>query len=280
VIGVLIAIAGLAGLQGAQQQPPSRPGWPCVGRPDPSYVQVAEGSGGQVFLLQPSELGASAAVLMTAPGEHPATLRRVVGEIEGAADYEVAVDQSVDRLMVSASVQCLQTLEVTRPSGVAVSASDAGIGWHQFQAGRLIVIPTPEPGVWRLALAGSGLAFVVVQARASLAIEDVALVRETGRPGEEELGRDDRPLVAGTRRLMRIRLSAGIVSPQFEMRAANDTELGRFPPARLPASDGQTYVIGFDVPGVPFRMVVTGRDKSGKIVQRAYGPLFQLVHSR
>jgi hypothetical protein len=44
--------------------------------------------------------------------------------------------------------------------------------------------------------------------------------------------------------------------------------------------DEQVFVSELRVPGVPFRVVVTGRDAAGKAVQRVQGSLFQPSRSR
>lgn len=278
----MIWFVGLIGLLvGQQQQPHTRPGWPCVGRPDPSMVQVSEGSGGQVFLLDPSEVASSATLLMARDG-HDETLRRVVGALDpGTRTIDVNLDTSVQRVLFSVSLQCLQEIEIVRPSGAPVAASDPGVTWTAFQAGRQVGVDTPETGLWKVRLAGEGLLFLVVHARASLALDDVRLVRPGGRPGHEGIFRDDAPLVPGTSRLMEIAVSPGILGPTFEMRGSTDQRLGPLTPARPPVGDDeQTYLAEFLVPATPFRVVVTGRDATGKIVQRAQGALFQLSQTR
>ena len=244
-------------------------------------VQVSEGSGGQVFLLDPSEVASSATLLLARDG-HDETLRRVVGDLEpGTWTIDVNVDSSVERVLFSVSLQCLQEIEIVRPSGAPVAASDPGVTWTAFQAGRQVGVNEPEAGLWKVVVAGKGLLFLVVQARASLELDSVRLVRPGGRPGHEGIFRDDAPLVPGTRRLMEIRLSPGILGPQFEMRGSTDERIGTLPPVRQPGGeDEQSYLSEFVVPGVPFRVVVTGRDSAGKIVQRAQSTLFQLSQTR
>jgi hypothetical protein len=278
----LIWLIGLIGLLAQQQQQPHpRPGWPCVGRPDPSMVQVSEGSGGQVFLLDPSEVASSATLLMARNGLDE-TLRRVVGQLEpGTRSVDVNVDSSVERVLFSVSLQCLQEIEITRPSGVPVAAADPGVTWTSFQAGRQVGIDKPEAGLWKVQLAGKGLLFLVVNARASVELEGVRLVRAGGRPGHEGLFRDDAPLVAATRRLMEIRLSQGILDPTFEMRGSNDEPVGALAAARQPGdADEQTYLSEFLVPSSPFRVAVTGRDAAGNTVKRVQSALFQLSQTR
>lgn len=278
---MLIGLIGLIGVL-AQQQPHTRPGWPCVGRPDPSMVQVSEGSGGQLFLLDPSEVASAATLLLLARNGHDETLRRIVGDLEpGVRAIDVHVDPSADRVLFSVSLQCLQQIEIVRPSGAIVAGSDPGVTWTAFQAGRQVGVRTPEPGLWRIRVAGKGLLFLVVSARALLSLDDTRLVRAGGRPDHEGLFRDDAPLVPGTDRLMEIRISPGILEPAFELRGSTDERLGQVVSRRQPGGDqDQTYLAEFRVPGVPFRVVVTGRDAAGSIVQRVQGSLFQLGQSR
>lgn len=282
----MVGLTGFIGLIGfigllAQQQPHTRPGWPCVGRPDPSMVQVSEGSGGQVFLLDPSEVASSATLLLARDG-HDETLRRVVGDLEpGVRAIDVHVDPSAERVLFSVSLQCLQQIEVVRPSGAIVAASDPGVTWTAFQAGRQVGVGTPEPGLWKIRVAGKGLLFLVVSAKASLALENVRPVRPGGRPGHEGLFRDDTPLVPGTRRMMEITLSAGVREPTFAMRTSVDQAVGTLSAVAQPGGDGEVvYLSEFVVPRVPFRVVVTGRDATGNIVQRVQGSLFQLSQTR
>jgi hypothetical protein len=264
-----------------QQASTARPGWPCVGKPDPSMISVSEASGGQMFQLDPSELGLSA-TLLTARDGLDEVLRRVVGEaVPGVHTTEVAVDGSVERVLFSVSLQCLQEIDVVRPSGAVVTASDPDVTWTAFQAGRQVAVQSPEAGTWTIRLAGEGLRFLVVHARASLALEGARIVRKGGRPGHEGLFDDPAPLEPGTRRLMEIRVSKGLLRPSFEMRASDDAALGALAPASHVVDDHeQMFLFEFEVPRKPFRVVVTGRDRTGKTVQRVQESLFILGATR
>lgn len=244
-------------------------------------MHVSEASGGQVFLLDSSELASSATVLLARDGLDE-TLRRVLGELEpGDRTFDAEIDGSVRRVLFSISLQCLQAVEIVRPSGTLVSSAEPGVSWTQFQAGRLIAIDSPEPGRWQVRVAGKGLVSVVVSARSELALEDVRVVRAGGRPGHEGLMRDDTPLGPGTRRLLEIRLARGIVAPSFELRGGADERLGAISARAVEDSGGQpVFLSEFQVPAVPFRLVVTSRDAAGRTVQRVQGSLFQLSRSR
>jgi hypothetical protein len=244
-------------------------------------VAVSEASGGQVFLLDPSEIAQSATLLLARDGLDQ-TLHRVVGELEpGDRTFDVDVDSSVERVLFSVSLQCLQALEVVRPSGALVAASDPDVTWTAFQAGRQIGVRQPQPGRWQARLAGKGLLFMVVNARSELSLHDVRLVRHGGRPGHEGLLRDETPLVSGARRLIEVRLSKGILQPVFELRTSTDARLGTLSLTAAPGdASAQTYVGEFALPSAPFRLVVNGRDEAGNPVQRSQGSLFQLSRSR
>jgi hypothetical protein len=244
-------------------------------------VAVSEGSGGQVFLLDPSEVASSATLLLARDGLDE-TLRRVVGELEpGDRAFDVDVDPSVERVLFSISLQCLQAVEVVRPSGAAVAAADPDVTWTAYQAGRQIGVRNPEPGRWQVRLAGKGLLFMVVNARSDLSLDGVRLVRAGGRPGHEGFFRDETPLVPGTRRLIEIRVSASLRAPALEMRTSSDERLGPLAPTHTFVDDDEQVLMSeFDVPAVPFRVVVSGSDATGKTVQRVQGSLFQLSQSR
>ncbi len=196
-------------------------------------VQVSEGSGGQVFLLDPSEVASSATLLMARDG-HDETLRRVVGELDaGVRTIEVHVDTSVERVLFSVSLQCLQEIEIVRPSGAPVAASDPGVTWTAFQAGRQVGIAQPEAGLWKVQLAGKGLLFLVVHARASLSLDGVRLVRPGGRPGHE--GTVPRRRAAGAwhaAAAWRSRSHAGILEPTLRCAVRPTNDWAQLPPVR------------------------------------------------
>jgi hypothetical protein len=113
---IVLAATLVMGAQPPQQQS-VRAGWPCGGRLDPSYFRVAEGTGGHLLLLAPEEISDSA-TLLSALGAHPQTIFRLAGSIpSGLHDFRVPIDPSVDSVVFSFSVQCLQSTDVVPPSG-------------------------------------------------------------------------------------------------------------------------------------------------------------------
>ena len=267
ITGRLVAAAVLAlhPLVGAQQQPSNpRAGWPCGARLDPSYFRVAEGSGGHLLLLAPAEVGDSAA-LLTAFGAHPQTLFRLAGEIKaGLHEFRVPIDSSVESVLFSISVQCLQAADVARPSGALVGGADV-TDLSNFSAERMVIVGRPEPGVWTIRAAGSGIAGVMVQGRSALGIAQV----EFAAIGSTVF--TPMPL-AGVENAVRIGLSghatqvtASLVNGAFR----------RIAPLPLRAGETESSYVSRFTPGTEgFRVLVEGKDPDGVPFQRVHAPLF------
>jgi hypothetical protein len=261
-LAVIALAAWYAGaLTLAQDQPPSGPGWPCNGRPDPTYFRVAEGTGGQFFLFHPSEVAGSGA-LMAASMSHGATVLRAGGQLAaGLHELMVPVDR-VDSLLFSISVQCLQLAEIVRPSGAVLQAAEAGVDYSQFEAGRIVTVGRPEPGRWLVRLSGSRLFLVAIQAKTALSLEAPRLV-----PGG--------PPRAGIRQVLRFRVGgdARDVTARLVTQAFQNLALV---PLRVETSDTGDEFIGEVTPPVrPFRLVVSGSDADGLPFQRVHAPLFE-----
>jgi hypothetical protein len=247
-----------------QQQSNPRAGWPCGGRLDPSYFQVAEGSGGHLLLLAPEEIG-DAATLLTAFEQHPQTIFRLAGSVSrGLHEFQVPIDPSVESVLFSISVQCLQAAEVVAPSGAPVGG-DGGTDLFDFRAQRMVVVRRPHPGVWNLRVQGTGVSAVVVQAKSAMGIAQIEFAtaeRSTFSPVPS----------AGVENTLRIRMSgrptelrASLVSGVFQRLAA----------LPLTALDTEgSYVSRFTPGAEGFRIVIAGKGADGFPFQRMHAPLF------
>ena len=242
------------------QQPSSRSGWPCNGRPDPSYFRIAEGSGGQFFLFHPSEVAESGA-LMAAAMAHGQTVLRAGGQLApGLHEFAVPVDR-VESLLFSLSVQCLQVAEVVRPTGAVLQAADAGVEYQQFEAGRIVTVARPEPGRWQVRLSGSRLFLAIVQARAVLSLEAPRFV-------------PDHLPQTGVAQVLRFRLGTGAQDVSARLVTQGFQDLAAIP-LRTESGDAGEEFVGDIMPrGRPFRLVVRGRDADGLQFQRVHAPLF------
>ena len=260
----ILAAATLVGAQQQQQQTPNtRAGFPCGARLDPSYFRVAEGSGGHLLLLAPEEIGDSTA-LLTAYGDHPQTIFRLAGSMTpGLHEFNVPIDSTVESALFSISVQCLQTADVVRPSGAPAIGDDV-TDLSNFRAQHMVIVRRPEPGMWNIRVAGSGISGVVVQARTAIGISQP----EFAPAPATTFGTIPS---AGVQNTVRVRLSgrtsglhASLVSDQFMSLA------------ELPLSPGEnegTYWSQVTPGAEAFRLVVTGNDETGAVFQRMSAPL-------
>jgi hypothetical protein len=260
---VLAAVLGVSAPLHTQQQSNARAGWPCGGTVDPSYFHLAEGTGGHLLLLAPAEIGDSAA-LLGALDEHHQTIFRLAGRMNaGVHEFRVPVDSSVESVVFSISVQCLQVAEVRRPDGTP--AGGAGVtDLSNFRAERMVIARQPEPGVWTMRVAGSGIAGVVAQARSELGLADVAFAQD----GSTAFRRLPFPGVANVVRI-------GLSGPASDVTASIvDGGFRRMAALPLAAGDAEnTYLSRFTPGTAGFRLVVEGRDPQGAPFQRVQAPL-------
>jgi hypothetical protein len=263
-----------------QQVPRERPGWPCVGRPDPAYVRTAEATGGQVFLFDKSEIGESAA-LMTASSRHTETIFRISGSVtEGVHDFVVPIDSTVESVMISVSLQCLQVADITTPLGAGLRANDPGVDYHQFEAGRIVTVASPAAGAWKVTVSGRGLFFLVVQAKTSLTLDTARFVAPGGRPGHEGLFPLKGALPAGSTRLLEVGLHGTARDVKFRLVSSQGESLQDLVLAlQEGGSEGdQTYVGEVTPKAAEYRLQVSGVDGKGYAFTRMHAPLFIEAH--
>lgn len=273
---VVLSILFLAGLLHAQngQQPGSRPGWPCVpGRAvDPAYLEVSEGTGGQLFLFQRNEV-AQSTMVMTANHTHPATVLRAVGNLSGERDFEFAVDSGMQSILVLASIQCRNAVRLSRPSGAELTQSNS-VQFVELQAGRIQRVDLPEPGMWKVRLAGTGLFVLSVLTKAEVSLAGVGFSEASDGSGGE--GQPATPLkdpVLGVPQRLEARLGGQVSNVRFQVVGPAGDPIASLD-ATGPAANG-TYSSTI-VPSVErFRIRVTGTDAGGWPFQRTYPVLFR-----
>jgi len=260
----LVALLAVPLLGGAQEQTPNpRPGWPCGARLDTSYFRLAEGSGGHLLLLAPEEIGDSA-TLLTSFSAHPQTILRIAGSVPpGLHEFSVPVDPSVESVLFSISVQCLQVADVVRPSG-ALAVGDDVTDLSNFRAQHMVIVRKPEAGTWTLRVLGSGVSGIVVQARSARGMGQVEFAPEPGATFSAI------PL-AGVENTVRLHVSGDATDIRASLVSGNFQQL-----ADLPLAAGETtgtYLSRFTPDAAPFRVLVTGKDTDGFFFQRMSAPL-------
>ncbi len=246
-----------------QQSSTTHAGWPCGARLDLSYFQVAEGTGGHLLLLAPEEI-ADSAELLTAFGSHRQTIFRLAGSLNpGLHEFKVPIDSSVESVVFSLSVQCLQVADVIPPSG-AFANREAVTDLSNFRAERMVIVKRPEPGIWTLRVSGSGISGLVVQARSAIGIAQVEFAPSQGgaftaRPS------------AGVENAVKVRISGGVTDVQGSLVSGGFVPVAKL---RWEMSDAaESYVSRFTPGPEGFRVVIVGNDSQGVAFQRVYAPL-------
>ncbi len=249
-----------------QQVPNTRSDWPCGGRVDPSYFYGAEGTGGHLFLLAPFEMLDSTPLLL-ALDRHPQTIFRLAGSITpGVHEFRVPIDPSIESVLFSISVQCLQQADVLRPSGAAASG-DGVTEYSNFRAERMTIVQRPEAGTWTIRAGGGGIAGVVVQASTDIALSRVEF---TPAPATEFR----RTPVDGVENVVRIHVNGKVRDVQATVVDGAFKTIARLP--LTAAEEDGTFLARFFPPSRGFRIAVTGRDVQGLPFQRVDAPLISV----
>ena len=275
---VLVMYCALAAFLSAQEQvPASRPGWPCVaGRAiDPAYVRTAEATGGQVFLFDRTEAGRSM-VLMQNSGKHEDTIFRSTGVLStGSREFTFPVDSTIESLMVTVTLQCLQSITVLRPTNTEVHAGEPDVNDNRFRSGQVLILTKPQAGAWRVRIAGIGLFFVVAQAKSSISIGSVEFVELRGRLGHEGMFPVKGRICLGEQRTLSVNLNAPVGETHFRL---IDSAGKTLEPLEMSAGEGGegTFEGKLTLKHAAFRVAVEGRDATGYPYQRVLPRLIQI----
>jgi len=260
---VLFAFAVTAfGQADDDQRPRYLPGWPCTGKErsfDRVYAHTAEASGGHLFLFDRSEVSGFSK-FATGGLKHKQTVVRAAGKLDSYADIRVPVDSGIASLFVTVTVQCMQTVLIYDPLSVGVHPEEMGGEDNWFRAGRIAIIPKPQPGVWTVRLAGMGPYFVSVQAQAATGLHNVtAGATETRLQQEWPVSLNVDPSLPDPRFVL---VNAAGEAVQTLALDPDPNSPGRFQGVFTPQLNN-------------FRIAVQSRDENGNTVQRVDPRLFE-----
>lgn len=249
-----------------RQRPRVQAGWPCDGKVDPTYVRTAEATGGKVMLFKPTEI-TGAADEMTASMGHEQTVLRASGRLdEGARDFEVPLDSTIESAYLFISLQCLESVTVRRPSGEELPTDRPEVTYHRFEAIRLVTVRAPAPGKWTLTIAGRGFFSIIVKAKSTLALGSVSLSQE---------GKSITALAPLGAARLAVDISGSLPATTFQLISMDAQVLQAFAPAlEQETATEKTYAAEITLPTADFRVLVTGTDENGFPVQRVTPRLF------
>jgi len=252
------AVLALPVLLAAQQQVAKPRGdWPCGARVDPTYFDMAEATGGHLLLLAPEEIGDSA-MLLIAFDAHPQTIFRLAGSLKaGLHEFQLPIDSSVESVVFSISVQCLQVADVIGPSGTS-PGGDNVTDLASFRAQRMVIVKRPEPGVWTLRVSGSGIAGILVQAKSAIGMSHP----EFASPDSQTFTHSP---TAGAESVMRIHVNGNVSEVQGSVINAAAVPIAKL---RWQAESEGSFVSRLTPGADAFRVVIVGKDSEGFPFQR------------
>ena len=237
---------------------------------DASYVRVANATGGQVLPLGPTEVGA-AAPLMTASSGAQTVFWATAPLTSGGQPIIVPVDGVTSRVAFVLSTDgSISDMTVADPSGTPLTAG-TGVEPFSFGCVRGFAVERPVAGDWVVRAAGSGTYWFVVHARSDLGLDDAAFVQVAGRPAHEGLFEIPGQPVAGRPATLRARVSReDIADARFDLVSMSGAPVQAIELSPVSASSSEAEYVGeiANLPGIPFRVRVSGRDRSGAAYQR------------
>jgi hypothetical protein len=250
----------------------------ACGPADPAYIRAANETGGIPLFLQRSEATKAFHLVRESTRNDVATVFWATGTLDGKPKtIGIPVDSVTKRITFTFSTDTKGSqLSVTRPTGEAIQAGTAGTEVTELNCGRIATATSPEAGEWRADIIGTGKYWLEAQAQSDIFFVSAAFVKEGGRPGHEGLFRIQGQPVTGTRATLQVSLSASETAATEFYLVTEEGETIQELQVRPVNSDRQflEFVGIVDLPALPFRVAVKGRDLNGKLYQRFFSYLF------
>jgi hypothetical protein len=243
---------------------------------DPAYIREASETGGQLFFLAPSEIR-SVTDLLTP--RLSGDLRRIFstsGTFSGPAKtFELPVDSTVSRLLVSTSIDAQPRLSLRRPSGTVVTPSDPGIHISHLSSADIVIVDHPEAGQWQISVSGTGNFSVTADGNSPISFNRFDFVE----PNQDMHGGyfpiPGLPLL-GTSVVGEATILGPVATANFELETEAGVALSGINLSQnFPNADADHFLGSFALPNAPFRVVVRGQDRSGFAFRREFAPVYR-----
>jgi len=276
-VAMVAVLAGTIGRAATDQTGPGRAFDPGrCGPIDASYVRGANATGGQILPLGPTEIGA-AAPLMAASFNAETVFWATAPLTSSGQTIPVPIDGVTSRVAFVLSTDgSIADMTVTDPRGTLVTAGP-GVEAFNFGCVRGFAVDQPLSGEWTVQAAGTGTYWLIVHAGSDLGLDDAAFVQVAGRPAHEGLFKIAGEPVAGRPATLRARVTREHVTDAiFDLVALNGARLQAIELSPVTASSTEEEYVGeiANLPSIPFRVRVSGRDRTGAIYQRLSGRSF------
>jgi von Willebrand factor A domain-containing protein 7 len=266
----------------AQTQPSTNPsrsfGPGACGPADPAYIRTANETGGIPLFLQRSEASKAFHLVRESTRNNVATVFWGTGVLDGKPQtIKIPVDSTSGRITFAFSADTKgSALKLTQPSGGAIAEGSADNEITDLNCGRIVTVNSPEPGDWRAEITGMGKYWLEAQAQSDIYFVSVEFVEKGGRPGHEGLFRIQGQPVAGTSAMLQVSMSARATqSREFYLVSEQGQSIAKLQMRNVDPDPQLLETLGsLELPDVPFRVAVFGRDSNGRQYQRFFSNLF------
>jgi von Willebrand factor A domain-containing protein 7 len=248
------------------------------GPADPSYIKMANETGGVPLFLQRSEAGKAMQLMVESTRENVSTVLWASAKLVGVGqEFEIPVDSVTERITFTFSVDTKgMKLALREPNGREVSIGSPGAQDTELNCGRIVTVVKPQAGRWRAEVSGSGTFWLEAKAQSAIYFIKAEFVEVGGRPGHKGMFRIQGQPIARKPARLQVSMSAGDArTTEFALVSAKGDVIERL---HLHATSDDRDFLDLagevELPAVPFRVAVTGRDEREMPYQRFYAPLF------
>ncbi len=243
---------------------------------DPAYIRGATETGGQLFFITPSEVSLLSDLLQPQLSGDLVTILTANGSFTGTQQtFDIPVDSTVRRLVVSTSMDTKADVSLRRPSGEVVNPSDPDAHITPLTSGCIVTIDSPGSGGWVVEISGSGNFSVVVQGNSPIEFRRFDFVE----PNQDIHGGffpiPGQPL-AGANVTGEATLLGPLTAGSFKLVSENGTLIKNISLYQNYSNAAPDHFLGeFTLPAEPFRVVATGKDTNGFEFQRQFATIYR-----
>jgi hypothetical protein len=238
---------------------------------DPSYLELATRTGGQVFFLNISEAARITQLADLTARNNAVQILSVLDSFAAPKTHTVPVDSTLKRITVAVSSTdqfTLPTVTLTRPNGSVVTSADANVQILNLSRGIIISVPNPVAGAWKVTVANSAQpTYLNVQGESDLKFNSFKFAEFGGQPPHQGLMTIAGTPVAGHALYAVANLTDGFATGSFTLRRKNFDSVQSLA-LEQDGTDSRKFFGKITVPNEAFLAYVNGTDKTGAAVQR------------
>jgi len=239
---------------------------------DPAYFFLANGTGGNVFILGRNEAGTITKLADVAVKNDAVAILATNGNVNAsqAQSFTFPVDTQTSRVNFIFSTSGGTAVTITRPGGAPVSNTDADVSVVPISLGRIVSVKPPAAGNWTAVVSGTGDFSFVVTAESALSLDSFEFVELGGREGHQGYYPITGLPAPGATVKALARLSGNPLDVAFEFRDALSQTIGAATLADPNAEPGR-LIGAVTIPDQSFRIYAVGHDGNGALFQRVIG---------